>query len=253
MRSLSKCFENQNSPFQTRAHRWQKCLKSYFHQTFQKIRPKKRKFAEDDAGHLLERRKKMKSEMATTEEMDKIEIEIALKIEDTHYEKVKEHLGHITGENEKINTHGIWKTKNKILLKQKPSVPMAIKDKSGNLITGAEPMKKLILQMFLERLRKRPMHPELKRLQIMKMKLAKKRLILAKKRKTPSWTMAEIEKAIKSLKNNKCRDPDGLIKRGSTQREALATRSVEQNSSAYIFHCNPPQYWCQNDRTDEGF
>ena len=38
----------------------------------------------------------------------------------------------------------------------------------------------------------------------------------------------------------------------STQREALATSSVEQNLEL-IFPIVTPQYWCQNDHTNEGF
>ena len=40
--------------------------------------------------------------------------------------------------------------------------------------------------------------------------------------------------------------------RGSTRREALATRSVEKNLEQ-TFPIVTPQYWCQNDRTDESF
>ena len=209
--ALSKCFKSESQTFQTKVRKWDKCLKSYFHQTFQKVRPKKRKFSEDGVGEMIERRKKMKNDNANIEEIEALELEIASNIENKHFEKVNEHLGHISGENGKVNTHGVWKTKNKIFPKQKPTIPLAIKDKSGNLITGTDNIKSLILQMFVERLRKRPMHPELKRLQNMKMKLAKMRLKLARKRRTPNWTMQDMEKAIKNMKNNKCRDPDGLI------------------------------------------
>ena len=41
--------------------------------------------------------------------------------------------------------------------------------------------------------------------------------------------------------------------RGSTQKEALATRSVDKNLELIFYIITPPQYWCQNDRTDEGF
>ena len=45
---------------------------------------------------------------------------------------------------------------------------------------------------------------------------------------------------------------ESLTKRGSTQKEALPTRSVEKNLEP-IFPIVTPKYWCQNDRTDEGF
>ena len=40
--------------------------------------------------------------------------------------------------------------------------------------------------------------------------------------------------------------------RGSTQSEAVTNRSVEKNLEL-IFSIVTPQYWCQNDRTNEGF
>ena len=38
------------------------------------------------------------------------------------------------------------------------------------------------------------------------------RLEIAKKKKTPPWQMNDLEEAIKTLKNGKCRDPEGLIR-----------------------------------------
>ena len=135
-KSLLTCFQNQNQPFQTQVKKWEKCLKGYFHQTFQKVRPKKKKFTEDDVGPMLDKRKRMKMEKANTEELEEIELEIASKIENKHLETVNEHIGHVTGEDGNINTHGIWQTKIKISPKQKQQVPLAIKDKKGKLITG---------------------------------------------------------------------------------------------------------------------
>ena len=42
--------------------------------------------------------------------------------------------------------------------------------------------------------------------------LFKLRLELAKLKKTKSWKMSDLEDALKSLKNGKCRDPEGLIR-----------------------------------------
>ena len=59
---------------------------------------------------------------------------------------------------------------------------------------------------------------------------------------------------IQVFKRNHLMSASDIVMRGSTQRKALATRSVEKKSRAYISHCNPPpQYWCQNDHIDEGF
>ena len=64
---------------------------------------------------------------------------------------------------------------------------------------------------MVKRLRKRPIHPNLKILEKKKTKLAKLRLRISSRRKTPKWNMTQMETAIKSMKNNNCRDPSGLI------------------------------------------
>ena len=38
------------------------------------------------------------------------------------------------------------------------------------------------------------------------------RLELSKKKKTPAWQMKDLEMALQSLKDGKCRDPEGLIR-----------------------------------------
>ena len=88
---------------------------------------------------------------------------------------------------------------------------MAFKDKHGNIITGYEAIKNLALNAIVERLRKRPMNPQLKYLEKLKTKLSKMRIISSRKIKSLPWTLKEMETAIRSMKNKKCRDPAGYI------------------------------------------
>ena len=88
---------------------------------------------------------------------------------------------------------------------------MALEDKKGNLITNYISIRKLALEAIVERLRKRPMHPNLRSMEKAKTRLTKLRLNIATRRKSPQWTMTNMEKAIQSMKKNKCRDSDGLI------------------------------------------
>ena len=62
-----------------------------------------------------------------------------------------------------------------------------------------------------ERLRHRPIHPNLKSMKKAKVKLTRLRLKISTRRKSPPWTMKNMDKAIRAMKNNKCRDPEGLI------------------------------------------
>ena len=161
-------------------------------------------------------RKKLKQNPVSTENEQKID-EIEEKIIDTtdeeYAKRIVQALGNITGENGKLNNTGVCKQLNQINphLKKLKQVPTAFKDEKGNLITNHENIKTHCLKSIVNRLRKRPMHPELVKLQKRKIKLSKIRLKRAMKRKTPPWNMMEMEKAIKSMKNKKCRDAHGLI------------------------------------------
>ena len=193
---------------------WQKEVKSCIYRSFPKIRQKKRKFKEDEIGYLIEKRKQIKLDPETAEtqkKLDEIEDKIVEKTESKYAEKVKEAIGDITGEDGKYNEHGVWKTIRKIFPKNIKQKPMALKDKTGNLITGYEAIKKYSLESMVKRLRKRPIHPNMKKLEKLKTKLTKKRLRLARLRKSPKWSLKIMEKAIQSMKTNKCRDPEGLI------------------------------------------
>ena len=66
-------------------------------------------------------------------------------------------------------------------------------------------ISKLALEEILKRLRKRPMHPNLKSLEKAKTRLTKIRLKIASRSKTKPLEMGELEKkTIKSMKDNKC-------------------------------------------------
>ena len=67
--------------------------------------------------------------------------------------------------------------------KKQQQIPTTLKDKKGNLITNQETIKEFALTAIVQRLRKRPIHPELTNMDKMKIKLAKIRLKKASKRK----------------------------------------------------------------------
>ena len=212
---LSKSFAT-NETFSVQVSKWQKQLKRYIFQSFPKIRSKKRKFKEDDIGFLLEKRKRLKvahdnSDNKRNIEIDNIEQEIASKIETRYAKQVEETLGNITADNGKINGAGVWKTVNNVFLKNKPQAPVAFEDKNGNLITSHEAINQFALKSMIERLRKRPIHPELTELIKLKTILTQLRFIKCKKTKTPKWTMEQLDKDIKSMKSKKCRDSYDIV------------------------------------------
>ena len=182
--------------------------------SFPKIRHRKRKYKENEVGTLLEIRKKLKLMASTSkrdDEIEDIETKIAAKTEEKYSNLIRETLEDIDGEDGRINGNGVWKATRRIFPKHKENTPVAFNDKQGNLITGYEAIKKFALESMVERLRKRPMQPGLEKLEISKIKLSRLRLKRASRTKTTPWNMKEMDIAIRSMKNKKCRDPDGLI------------------------------------------
>ena len=200
--------------FKEQVTKWDKQVKSFIHSAFPTIRNRKRKFRDDDVGFLLEKRKILKLSPATTNnehEIEEVEAKIVEKTEVKYSNLVRETLGGITGEDGNINDNGLWKKTRKIFPKNKDQIPIALEDKRGNLITNYNAIKKLALEDIVERLRQRPMHPNLRSLEKAKTKLARLRLRIVKRRKSTHWEMKTMEKAIRSMKNNKSRDASGLI------------------------------------------
>ena len=212
---LTEIFSS-NKTFEKQIIQWEKNVKSVFHQTFSKVRQKKRKFREDEVGFIIEQINKIKMKPTNPENEKDIEIlenKIIEKTEESFAKRIKEALGNFTGEDGGINHYGMWKEMEKVNpnRKKQPQIPTALKDKKGNLITNQETIKEFALTAIVQRLRKRPIHPELTNMEKMKLKLSKIRLKKARNRKTPNWNMKEMNKAIQSMKNKKCRDAQGLI------------------------------------------
>ena len=205
----------ENSVLSTRAtftdqvSSFEKTMNQIYHQAFPKICEKKRKFKEDNVGYLVEKRKILKKNPSSEKndmEIDIVENKILEKTEDTYAERAFEAIGNMTGEAGKKSNMGAWRELTKIdpNRKKKQLLPTAFKDKYGNMITNHEGTKNHCLNNIISRLRKRPMHPELKSLEKRKLLLSKLRLLKAKRRKSKPWKIAQMEKAILSMKKKKC-------------------------------------------------
>ena len=88
---------------------------------------------------------------------------------------------------------------------------MAKRDAQGNLATTPAALKSLYLETYRHRLRHRKMDSKYEDVLYLKTELWKCHLSNLKKKVTNPWTIVQLEKALKSLKNNQARDPMGLI------------------------------------------
>ena len=64
---------------------------------------------------------------------------------------------------------------------------------------------------YKQRLRNRPVRPDLKQMKLRKNRIFQLKLKLAESKKSPEWTMADLNKVLSRLKNNKSRDYQGYI------------------------------------------
>ena len=211
---LTGCFKNDFN-FQVQAQKWNKTLNGMFHKSFRKIRVTDNKSKPDKVTDLLEKRKQLKREMASCQvenekedlqkQLDEVDVTLANECEERNRQKVFDNFGDITGSKGNVNNNGIWKVKKKIFPKNITAVPTAKKDVNGMLVTNPDLLKKLYLDTYHHRLRNRPIRPDLKE------DLFQLRLKLSKLRKSKPWTRKNLDNVLKSLKNNKSRDPHGLI------------------------------------------
>ena len=86
---------------------------------------------------------------------------------------------------------------------------MERKDVNGRIISSQTELQQLYLDSF--RLRHRLIKADLKHQEILKEELCEKRLEFAKLNKSERWEAENIRKILSSLKNNKSRDPHGLL------------------------------------------
>ena len=112
--------------------------------------------------------------------------------------------------NGKFSQTGMWKLKNKLIPKD-VDPPMGKYDEFGNLITAPDALKSLYLSHYVKRLEHRVIADKYTVNYEKKMTLWKLRLRSLFNERSGDWSIRNLSDALKSLKNNKTRDPNGFI------------------------------------------
>ena len=110
---------------------------------------------------------------------------------------------------ESINLKQMWRILKRIWPKVGSSLPVAKKNHKGKIVTGPKDLKNLLAREYKDRLRSRPVRPDLVSLKKRRRKIFRMKMKLAQKRTSPDWTMADLDLALSNLKNNKSRDHEG--------------------------------------------
>ena len=167
--------------------------------------------------------------------MDEIEESLDEETATKNAHTVKEHIENLETIDGNFSNLGFWKLKRKLRpICEDP--PMAKKDKAGNVITAPEAIKKLYVDTYSERLGNREMKPDLMDIYYLKKELWDCRNDEIKNKKTKEWNDKDLEKVIKSLKNNISRDPNGMI--NEVFKEGFMGKDLKEAPSQIV-------QWCQ--------
>ena len=245
---LSSCFKL-NTDFSKQSKCFFKTLNGTFQQCFTKIRitnkTKKNSEPKDDVSIFLDLKTKLQLfEKCAKSETGKLFVEnqivdVERKITKLtaikNAMKIKEHINYLQTKGGSFSQIGLWKLKRK-LLPRKVDPPMGKKDKDGNLITGSEALKSLYIQTYVDRLKHREMKEEFQEMFELKTLLWDERMKSIKRVKSKPWTISDVEKVTKHLKNNQTRDSNGMINElmkpnimGKDLKEAVLMNGIKEN------------------------
>ena len=145
------------------------------------------------------------------EEIMKIDNELNKEVGRENAEKVMHNFKLLARTDGSVNVNGIWKVKKKLFPKHNHDFPAMKQNHEGKMISSKQGLLDLYESTFIHRLRQRPIRKEYQEIFEMKIKLCHQRLKLSSLNKSEEWTEEQFLKILKSLKDNKSRDPHGLV------------------------------------------
>ena len=222
-KNLENCFDVNNEDLEKSSKRWLKMLKNIIKMSFTKIRVTKNKTS-PELEVLFKKKEILKTKIAGIENIENI-IEKAKLYEDldsvnTSIEQfcseknkalVDEYIGRHNDVIEGFSQAKTWKLKKKLSPKNTIEPPAAKKDEHGNLVTDREALGDLYLQTYKQRLQPNPISEKYGELKTLKEYLFEIEMKLSKSRISKFWSIKDLNKALKSFKNNKARDEHGHI------------------------------------------
>ena len=180
-----------------------------------RINGKKREKALDPKiSNLVDQRNELAKKQNDPEYDEKLNIlenEISKMEAEENREMIMKQFKKFSDNPEAINLQEMWKVLKNIGPKFKSSVPIAKKNHKGELVSHPKEIRKLLGKEYKQRLRNRPMRPDLGDIETRRNIIFKMQLKLAEGHSSPPWKMPDMEKALKGLKNNKSRDHEGYI------------------------------------------
>ena len=216
---FTKCFQDNDKSIKVQGKKWLKLLQGTIRKSFKKIRIRRNNKKNDVQEKMMQRKDLLKRIQNTTSASERFELEdkvrdieedISDEYRQKQIQKIQEQLTAISNTNGSVSTSGVWKLRRKIC--PKPIEQLTAKmNKEGNLVSNPTAIKEIYLEAYTDRLKHRDMIPELHNLRILREQLFHERLALAKRNKSPPWTMEKLDSVLMNLKKGKATDPMGLV------------------------------------------
>ena len=215
---LRKCFTG-DQPFPEQCNKFFKSLDDILHQSFRKVKIGK-PLKNAEIQELIRQKSKFKiflnknisqkkkAEVRT--KITQIEDQLSNLSSSKNSKIVEEHLKSLEGNGGKFSQTGMWRLKSRLWPKPKDA-PMAKYDGKGNLVASPLALKQLYIEHYKQRLAHREIRTDYRENYEKKVRLWKLRSDRLKVKVTADWSVQELRTAIKLLKNNKSRDPSGLL------------------------------------------
>ena len=160
---------------------------------------------------LFEKRNllRRKDDDISAKELQKVEEELADLCAKDNVSKIKDEISDFTCTDTGVHPGKLWRLRKKLFPSYREP-PTAMKDEAGKVVTSIDEIEQLSITTYENRLKNRPMLPELEYMKNEKEFLCELKIKAAKTNKTALWTESDLEKVLKSLKKSKSRDPLGL-------------------------------------------
>ena len=199
--AFSKCFMTDVSLLE-QVDKWRKTLDDSCKKSFRKIRMKKRniKPLKECVSKLIDERNDLCSKPNDPEIQEKIfEISHAIADEEARENRdiILKNFKEISEDPDKINLQQMWKMSKKLWPKNIIPLPTAKRNHMGKIVTGPRDVRNVLAKEYKNRLRSRPMRPDLIKMKERKKIIFKMKMKLAESVSTPDWQMKDLDRALK--------------------------------------------------------
>ena len=209
---FTRCFQNE-LPIFKQIEDWKKVLTRKIQCSFKKVRIKNNQkiSIHPEISALIDKRNKLQKNCGENSEIGKLETAISEMEAEINRNKIMKHFKSYSENPESVNLNQVWKTLKKLCPKARTKIPIAKKNRRGKIISEPNKLKQLLAKEYKFRLRARPSRPDLNNLKNRKKKIFQFKLKIASENKSRLWTQSDLDEALKSLKTNRSRDPEGMV------------------------------------------